>query len=265
MSVLRSKRNISKSEYENTITNLYMYSANRTSSVPKRRQKWLCVDIDSKMNRVYSDIMEIGLCYIPDSDEKASFVNNIISNSIDGLRSLQRPLLIMWNVQKYEIKEMAEWSRFIKTEISLLQSLIGNKEEESNMVILDWHVINSVNFLKNMSELHRYTHGKVSNACMAYDNTHGQLLIDSVNDAFYFLMLANRKIPTTGKEYLYRKECISKAISSLNKMNRGLLFYFNLMQYSERVMNEWADMLTQELKMLHALQKSDKTRFGGLK
>ena len=78
-------------------------------------------------------------------------------------------------------------------------------------------------------------------------------------------MLANRKIPTTQKEYIKRKEYLSKSISCLNKMNRGLLFYFNLMKYSERVMNEWSEMLTQELKMLHALQKSDKSRFEGLK
>lgn len=100
---------------------------------------------------------------------------------------------------------------------------------------------------------------------MSYDSTQGKLLINTVNDAFYYLMRANEKIPTTKKEYMKRKERISNVISSLHQMNRSLLPYFNLMQYSERIMNEWSSMLTQELKMLYALQKSDKSRFDGLK
>lgn len=265
MSVLRSRRNISKTEYENTLANLYRYSMNKTIAVPKRRRKWLCTEIDGIMNKVYSDVMELGTGYIPDADKKEEFTVKTVNDSVRSLYLLQKPLLVLWNVQRYETKVMVEWASFIKKELLLLDTLIGREGEICNMVILDWRVINSVNFLKNMSELHRYTHGKVANACMAYDNTHGKLLIDTVNDAFYYLMLANRKIPTTQKEYIKRKEYISKSISCLNKMNRGLLFYFNLMKYSERVMNEWSEMLTQELKMLHALQKSDKSRFEGLK
>jgi hypothetical protein len=53
MSVLRSRRNISKTEYENTLANLYRYSMNKTIAVPKRRRKWLCTEIDGIMNKVY--------------------------------------------------------------------------------------------------------------------------------------------------------------------------------------------------------------------
>lgn len=265
MSVLRSKRQISKTEFENTLSNLYRYSMNKTIAIPKRRKKWLCIEIDSTMNTVYSDIMEVNTCYIQNADEKAAYTATLIRGSIDALMSLQKPLMIMWNVQKYETKTMAEWSSFIKRELSLLNCLLESEVEIHDMTILDWRTINSVNFLKNMSELHRYTHGKVANACMSYDSTQGKLLINTVNDAFYYLMRANEKIPTTKKEYLKRKENLSNVISSLHQMNRSLLPYFNLMQYSERIMNEWSSMLTQELKMLYALQKSDKSRFSGLK
>lgn len=265
MAVLRSKRKISKTEFENTLSNLHRYSMNKTIAIPKRRRKWLCPEIDDKMNKVYSDIMEVSTCYIPNADEKAEYTSALIRGSIDTLMSLQKPLMIMWNVQKYETKTMAEWSSFIKRELLLLNYLLESEVEIQDMTILDWRTINSVNFLRNMSELHRYTHGKVASACMSYDSTQGKLLIDTVNDAFYYLMLANKKIPTTKKEYLKRKENISNAISCLHKMNRGLLFYYNLMRYSERIMNEWSSMLTQELKMLYALQKSDKSRFNGLK
>lgn len=264
MAVLRSKRQISKTEFENTLSNLYRYSMNKTIAVPKRRKKWLCVEIDDTMNTVYSDIMEVNTCYIQDTDDKAEYTAILIRRSIDNLISLQKPLMIMWNVQKYETKTMVEWSSFIKRELLLLNYLLES-EVEIHMPILDWRTINSVNFLKNMSELHRYTHGKVASACMSYDSTQGKLLINTVNDAFYYLMRANEKIPTTKKEYMKRKERISNVISSLHQMNRSLLPYFNLMQYSERIMNEWSSMLTQELKMLYALQKSDKSRFDGLK
>ena len=99
---------------------------------------------------------------------------------------------------------------------------------------------------------------------MVYDNTHGRLLIKEADDAFYFLILANQKIPETKDEYEKRRAYISESISCLKRMNRSLLFYFNLMKYSERIMNEWSDMLVQELKMLYALQQSDKERFSML-
>ena len=37
------------------------------------------------------------------------------------------------------------------------------------------------------------------------------------------------------------------------------------MGYSERIMREWSDLLTSELKLLYTLQRSDKARFKDLK
>ena len=59
MSVIRSKRHISKFEYENTFTKLYQFSAEQTSKISKRRKKWLCTDIDEIMNNAYNLIMEM--------------------------------------------------------------------------------------------------------------------------------------------------------------------------------------------------------------
>lgn len=85
-----------------------------------------------------------------------------------------------------------------------------------------------------------------------------------VNDAFYELILANKKVPETKAEYEQRRQHISNAITYLKGMNRPMLFYFNLMQYSERIMNEWSELLVSELKMLASLQRSDKERFKSL-
>lgn len=91
------------------------------------------------------------------------------------------------------------------------------------------------------------------------------MLISLVNDAFYELILANKKIPETRIEYEARRQHISNSITYLKEMNRPMLFYFNLMQYSERIMKEWSELLVSELKMLSSLQKSDKERFKTLK
>lgn len=250
-------------EYENALAQLYQYSMQKTTAVPKRRQKWLCQDIDTTMNRVYFDVMGINTGYVQDREQRSTYESDIAMRSADALMLLQKPLITLWNVQRYEGKTMTKWSGLIQRECALLRGIAKQKGSDE-LVILNWQTIYAANFLKNMSELHRYTHGKVVNAPMSYDNTHGRLLIKEVDDAFYFLILANQKIPETKAEYEKRRAYISESISCLKRMNRSLLFYFNLMKYSERIMNEWSDMLVQELKMLYALQQSDKERFSML-
>lgn len=263
MAVLRSRRRTSACEYENTLARLYEYSRRKTSAVSKRRQKWLCQEIDSIMNEVYFNIMGISTDYIADKEERSKHSADIATTAADKLMSLQKPLIVLWNVQKFETKRMEEWASMIERECILLNGL-AQRKEVGDFMILNWHTIGSVSFLNNMSKLHRYTHGKVVNGSKAFDNTHGRLLIKEVDDALYYLLLANKSVPKTKGQYEARRAFISKAISCLKRMNRNMLFYFNLMEYSERIMNEWSDMLAQELKMLQALQKSDKSRFANL-
>ena len=44
-----------------------------------------------------------------------------------------------------------------------------------------------------------------------------------------------------------------------------MLSYFNVMEYSERIMMEWSEMLVTEIAKLRALQQSDAKRFKSLK
>lgn len=216
------------------------------------------------MNEIYRDLMLISDTYFRNKNDKGIYAAEMAIRSIEKLNKLEKPLMILWNVQGYETGSMARWVSQIKREVDLLNQMHDEEDIECEVSILDWRVINNASFLKNMSELHRYTHGKVANAHMAYDSTQGALLISIVNDAFYELILANKKIPETKSEYEERRQHISNVITYLKEMNRPMLFYFNLMQYSERVMNEWAKLLVDELKMLSSLQKSDKERFKNL-
>lgn len=263
MAVLKSKRKISDTEFENTFMKLYCFSRERTSTVSKRRKQWLCSDIDLIMNKVYRNIMEINECYFRDKADKQKYINSLSDSSVELLLSLEKPLMSLWDIQHYETKTMVNWVAQINKEISLL-NLIHDTGRSDRVMIIDWRAVHSMKFLDNMSTLHRYTHGKVVNAAVCYDGTEGALLINLIDDAFYSLLKANRKIPTTKEEYIMRSKYISNAISCLKQLNRRMLAYFNLMQYSERVMREWSDMLIEELNLLIGLQKSDKSRFGKL-
>lgn len=264
MSVLRGKRKISKTEFENTFMKLYQYSMTYTSAIPKRRKKWLCTDIDKTMNMVYRDIMEMNDFYTPNACDKRAHISSLSERCVNTLISIEKPLMVMWNVQGTETRKMAAWIELLNKEMLLLSYMRESEGEVPTMAILDWNAVKSANFIRNMSELHRYTHSKVTNANMNYDGTQGALLIGLVNDAFYYVIEANKRIPKTRKQYETRRQNISNAIAKLKALNREMLFYFNLMKYSEKVMTEWSNLLTQEIKMLCALQKSDKKRFDSL-
>ena len=262
MSVLRSHRQVSQTEFENTFSKLYKYSRQQTSRVPARRQRWLCPNITQTMNTIYTDVMSMSDYYdcgfLPRDEYRAKAATRCITN----LLSLQKPLLTLWNVSGMETKKMATWLSLINKEVDLMKCFSDCETDE--LFILDWKRIGELNFLGNMSALHRYSHGKISNSKKKFNDTEGLLLISLVDSAFYNVMSANRKMPTNRDEYLKRKESISKAISDLKALNRPMLFFFNLMEYSESVMTEWSGMLRKEIKLLQGLLKSDEQRFGNL-
>lgn len=264
MSVLKNKRGVSSIEFENTFSELYRFSSIYTSKIPKRKKKWLCVNIDKNMNLLYRNIMDINDLYFKSKSDRSSYISETVLSSMEIIKDLNKHLTVLWNIQECSINTMTRWASYLRKEALLLSKTACNDDIGFDIYILDWNAINRAAFLKNMSELHRYTHSKVINAKNNFDDTDGCLLISLVNDAFYELILANAKISKTKEEYEIRRDHISKAISYLKEMNRPMLFYFNMMEYSERIMVEWSELLVNELKMLISLQNSDKERFKNL-
>lgn len=264
MAVLRSHRQIASTEFENTFTKLYRFSALQTASVPKRKKKWLCTDVDRIMNQAYLDVMSVNDFYTRDKKALQEKKEVFARSGIERILSLEKHLMMMWNIQSTETKKMASWVTQINDALKLLHNISGAKGAVPTVSILDWRAINKATFLKNMSDLHKYTYTKVINANQMYDSTIGSTLITLVDSAFYNVIYANKTVPTTKRQYDHRKTRISEAIMSLEEMNRALLFYFNLMRYSERIMNEWSNLLVSEIRLLRALQKSDRERFSNL-
>lgn len=268
MSVIRSKRVDANTEYENTFTELYRFSETQTAKIANRRKRWVCEEYNELMNRAFNNIMTITeSSYHKPSDN--SLINSKIIDTLDLLYMTQKRLYIMWNISCIETKKMAKWCDLLQKECELLIKMLDaenrdNAKYKYKFKILDYKSINKAEFLKNMSMFHRFIHGKVTNAPKKHDNTSGQMLIDLADNVFFLLIKANSKIPETQKEYEKRKKCINSAITDLYKMQRHILFYCNVMNYSETVIKEWFTYLDTELKLLHSLQKSDKKRFGNL-
>lgn len=265
MSVIRSQRNLSSYEYENSTANLYQFSRRYTERVPKRRRRWLAHNIEFAMNRLYLEAQNMTEYYNKDSNVVREYKRAAAKSCIQQILDLEKPLMVLWNVQKYETKKMAAWVELANHVIAMFGKVADADVSNSKLSILDWKAINEMRFLKVMSELHRYVHGKAVHEKMIYDNSIGASMTSIVDDAFYYVMKANMQYPTTRDEYEKRKNLISKAISTLHTLNRSMISYFNLMQCSERVMREWSDLFLEEMNLLYAVQSSDKKRFGKLK
>lgn len=265
VSVIRSQRNLSSYEYENSTANLYNFSRRYTERIPKRRRRWLAYNIESAMNRLYLDAQRITEYYNKDSNAVHEYKRTTAKSCIQQMLDLEKSLMVLWNVQRYETKKMAAWVELANHVIAMFGKVADVDVSNAKLSMLDWKAINEMRFLKVMSELHRYIHGKIVHEKMIYDNSIGASMASVADDAFYSVMKANMRYPTTKAEYEKRKKLMSEAISLLHMLNRSMISYFNLMQCSERVMREWSDLLIEELNLLYAVQASDKKRFGKLK
>ena len=79
------------------------------------------------------------------------------------------------------------------------------------------------------------------------------------------MVLANDKMPETREEADARDALLKDAIDNLNAMQRPMLGLWNIAQYSERIMDEWAGLLSEEIRILTGLREADRNRYKGLK
>jgi len=265
MSVLKNKRNIAECEYERTFKDLYRTIRDGTIKVSKRKQKWVCANIEKYLNSAFSDILSITEEY--DKKDTAKKIK-LVTHAIKCLGKLEKPLLVLWNIEKYPEDKMKQWSNLVDKEVSLLNNLVKGENvvvDMNKIMTIDWRRVESASFLSNMSRLHKVVHGKAIHIPNAYDSFDTNILIHCVDDAWYNLLKANEKYPRTKDDYEKRRTRISEAISDLYKMQRPLVSFFNIMEYSENTIKDISTMLNNEIKMLVRLQKNDKERFAKLK
>ena len=264
MAVLKSKRTVSKEEYEHSFKEMYQHFVSHLARVPKRRQKWLCKNLYRILNRTFEDIMEISEGYFTKGDKRET-IDTLALTCIRRLQSLQKPLLVLWSIEKFSMRRMVYWVGLIHRVLDLLNKMMETPIEMEYLYVLDWNAIYKAKFMANMMELHRSVHGKVIKAPMKDDDSYNYLFVTLIDDALYELCEANRNVPKTAKEYQARRRHISTAISNLNKCQRPMVYFFSVHEYSNEVIKQMSKLLSTELKLLYGLNKSDKIRFSNLK
>ncbi len=263
MSVLKSKRVLSPHEYVTNFIDLYKYTEERLAGVPKRKRKWLCEPIILKMNSIYNIIADSNCDYYI-SNTKLCDNTDIANEIINELLNLQRPLLALWNIEKYKTQKMAHWSDLINEEINYVKRIGVIKEEKAKLFIIDYEAVNKADFLKALSKLHRLIYSKTISLPDNIRGAKGLLLMRLADDALYYAYDANRFVPTTKAMYDARAKKMIKAYKRLKAMDNPMFSLFNLMGYSEKTMIEMANALQDATNLLYGVIKSDKERFKDL-
>lgn len=120
MAVLRSQRQVSKTEFENTFSVLFRQTREYTLSIPRRRQRWLCTEVNRHMNAAYRAVIEVGEFFCSNKAQRIAHKKHMAAEAIEHLLALEKPLAVMWNIQRFETDKMARWVELISKEISLL-------------------------------------------------------------------------------------------------------------------------------------------------
>ena len=240
------------------------------SKTPIRRQKWVYPKITEILRDAHMAVMELSTGY-KDITIRNQWRYDLIKHAMNRLCDLQNPLYSYWCIMGIDEKHRKTWCDYINTEISLLQGMLEANpcyEDDTKAKFIMYYktsMIENAKFLSNMKELLLFSHSKIIHAKKDFDGFESATIIELVGDAWYHCISSNQKIPENLDDYKKRQEHISDAISCLHKLNRPMLSLFTMLEYSENVMREWSGMLVEEIKLLTALQKSDKKRFKNLK
>lgn len=265
MSVVRSKRTLSKSEYAMFFTKVYKKICEHLSRVPKRKQRYLCEPISCIANELHRMIMMLfDRYYKYEIKEKNKYEQ--AETVIYKIHSLQKPLLALWNIERTETDRMINLVEMLNKEIEYIAGYGDIPIENlSYMYILDYKAINKMEFIKTMSKLHRMIYQKMLHLPANNRNMNGTLLMRLADDALYHVCEANRNYPTCKEIYNKRIEHLSIALSEIKSMQVPIFSVFNLAYYSNNTMLEISALLDTEIRLLKGLIESDKKRFANLK
>lgn len=266
MSVVRSKRKIAFSEFERQAITLLKYTHERMQHTPNRYKKYLCPQIYELANRVCSDAVFANEQYAKDPRQLAERIR-LIEDALEALQALQRPLYCYWNVMAYKPNSMQYWADMANRELALLCGVLKDTERMKALDMIKpfpYEQLNKALFLKKIADLQRYTYGKIVHEPTYYKDYILDNITHLVDDALCSAIFGNRKIPENKHEYETRKRHFIHALQCLNALQRPLYALWNLHFYSENIMQEWADLIDDSIRLLQSVIDSDKSRFSGL-
>lgn len=264
MAVLRRKRAVAFSEFERQMGNLCKELKARLNTLPSRYKKFLSRRIYEPANHAYSAVIIANEQNSRDSTgakrRTAMFVE-----ALGLLSKLQKPLLSYWNLKDSSEGGMKQVADMVNREYALIYGVMGRKDAPPMIVTLPKRKAKELLFLGKMCELHRYTYQRIGHAPNDCTDFISMQIAEFVDSALCHVVVANHRIPETKEEAERRIQHLTAAVDCLNGMQRPMLALWNLMDYSERIMDEWAGLLDEEIKLLEGLKKADKTRYKDLK
>lgn len=267
MTVLARKRQQAATEFEMHCARLVKYTVQRADAMPNRYKKFLRPRLCKPVSLAYYDAIMGN-----ETDNRTSAGQKertkLFDDAIRSLLRMQKPMVVYWSL--FETKEggIREWVELINREIALLNGAAGYKSGERSLPmiqILDMSYSGDRMFVNAVRKLHKYTYSKICSVPLEYKDYLSDQLLAMVDDALFCTLKGNQNIPTNKKEYEIRDKYFRKAISNLNGMQRPLYALWNVMEYSENTMDEWAELINEALRLLQGVRKSDKRRFGNLK
>lgn len=265
MGVLRSRRGIAYSEFERNMWKIHIDLEQRMHALPARYKKHVCDKLYEPMNRAYNALI------IADEQKGSAQAakdkrQQYFHQAIRALMRMERPLMAFFNIREVSDNGAELIGKALNYEIALIFGAAGwDKEDKPVFHIMRKEKFNRLAFLGKMAELHRYTFQKTAHAPNDCFDALSARIDDFATNALYAVVMANEKEPRTREEAQTRDAWLKDAIDSLNGMQRPMVGLWNIMQYSERIMDEWAGMIDEELRILAGLREADRKRYSGLK
>lgn len=265
MAVLRSQQTLAYSEFERNMGIIHKDLEQRMHALPARYKKHICKRLYEPMNRAYDAVILAneqkgrGACQVQNRQKH-------FADAIQSIMAMEKPLMAFMNIRDIAPESCVRIGENINREIALIYGAAKWPMEERPM----FHVprkdkFKRLAFLGKMSELHKYTIDKTAHAPNDCFDSLSLRLDDFATNALYAVVMANDKIPETREEADRRDAFLKDAIDNLNAMQRPMLGLWNIVQYSERIMDEWAGLLSEEIRILTGLREADRNRYKGLK
>lgn len=264
MAVLRSKRGIAYSEFERNMAIIHRNLESRMHALPVRYRKHLCDPLYEPMNACYNALI------IADEQKGSAQAakekrQKYFQLAARHLMQMEKPLMALFNIRDVSEGGAAELEKALNFEIALIWGVAGwPKEGKPVFHVLDKRKFDRLAFLGKMAKLHRYTFQKTAHAPNSAFDALSRRIDDFATNALYDVVMANAKEPRTKAEAQARDAWLKDAIDNLNAMQRPMVGLWNIMQYSESIMDEWAGMLDEEIRILTGLRDADRKRYSGL-
>lgn len=277
MAIYRSQRKPTSVQYEDSFKKLYAEMRERMSHVPKRRRQSIVRPLMNAMNNVYDSILGIGEDPVKGSKTAEQARYRRILQAQDRFLLLEKPMFAWWSVCRDMPDERARYipdhsrqylcDRFNEV-LAILhrmqtQSRCYDETQDRGVIQLMWFTqeqVKNARFLTVLQSLLRYTHASLIRLNAAYRDAEGEQARHLVNDAWYWALKGNF-VPGNKEEAEERKKRFSRAIASLRKLERPLLAIMSTGLYTDEELTKWMDLLSQSLKLIQAVQRSDKERY----